>query len=234
QCPPNTALGMTVNVDFRAGPVNSFAASGTPSYGPADGVSFRVSRPGDAPQLQSLFYIMFGRVELTMRAAPGAGIVSSLVLQSDDLDEIDLEWLGSDPDEVQSNYFGKGRTTSYNRGRFHAVPGGTQDRWITYGIEWTAEAVVWTAGGRVLRELRRGDAAAGEYPQTPMQVKFGAWAGGDAATNPPGTVAWARGPTDFSRGPFSMLVRGAVIADYSTGRQYRYRDTSGSWESIEA
>ncbi|KAG5912914.1 hypothetical protein E4U42_001707, partial [Claviceps africana] len=233
QCPPNTALGMTVNVDFRKGPVNSFAASGTPSYSTTDGVSFSVSRGGDAPQLQSLFSIMFGRVDITMRAAPGAGIVSSLVLESDDLDEIDMEWLGSDPDEMQSNYFGKGQTTTYNRGRFHAVPG-TQTRWITYTLDWTSERIVWMADGRVLREQTAADAPAGQYPQTPMQVKFGAWAGGDPATNAPGTVQWARGPTDFSKGPFAMLVRGVVIADYSTGRQYRYKDTSGSWESIEA
>lgn len=53
---------------------------------------------------------MFGKVEVVLKAAPGAGIVSSFVMQSDDLDEIDWEWLGSDPDEVQSNFFGKGMT----------------------------------------------------------------------------------------------------------------------------
>ncbi|KAG6223334.1 hypothetical protein E4U26_004633 [Claviceps purpurea] len=233
QCPPNTALGMSINIDFRHGPVNSLASSGSPTYSTTNGVSLTVSHPGDAPQLQSLFAIMFGRVEITMRAAPGAGIVSSLVLESDDLDEIDMEWLGSDPDEVQTNYFGKGQTTTYNRGRFHAVPG-TQTRWITYSVDWTRESVVWMADGKVLRELKASDAAENQYPQTPMQVKFGAWAGGDPGTNAAGTVQWARGPTDFTKGPFSMMVQGVVIADYSTGKEYRYKDTSGSWESIEA
>jgi hypothetical protein len=46
---------------------------------------------------------MFGKVEFTAKAAPGAGIVSSFVLQSDTLVEIDWEWLGADPNEVQSN-----------------------------------------------------------------------------------------------------------------------------------
>jgi beta-glucanase (GH16 family) len=55
--------------------------------------------------LTSKWYIMFGKVEISVKAAPGAGIVSSFVLQSDTLDEIDWEWLGADPDEVQSNYF---------------------------------------------------------------------------------------------------------------------------------
>ncbi|EGX94065.1 extracellular cell wall glucanase [Cordyceps militaris CM01] len=231
-CPPNTALGMSIDIDFTKGAVNSFEAQGVPSYG-ADGAIFKVAASGDAPQLNALFYIMFGHVEITMKAAPGAGIVSSVVLESDDLDEIDLEWLGTNPDELQSNYFGKGRTTTYNRGQFHAVQG-TQARWVTYGIDWTKDRIVWTVDGTAVRELRQQDAEPDQYPQTPMQLKVGAWAGGDASRNPPGTVEWARGPTDFSKGPFAMAVKSLRVTDYSTGKQYRYKDTSGSWQSIEA
>ncbi|TQV99673.1 hypothetical protein V2A60_005126 [Cordyceps javanica] len=231
-CPPNTALGMSIDVDFTKGSVNSFAAQGVPTYG-SDGASFTVAASGDAPQLNSLFYIMFGHVEITMKAAPGAGIVSSVVLESDDLDEIDMEWLGTNPDEMQSNYFGKGRTTDYNRGQFHAVQG-TQARWITYAVDWTQDRIVWTVDGKSVRELKQADAERDQYPQTPMQIKVGAWAGGDASRNPPGTVEWARGPTDFSKGPFAMAVKSLRVTDYSTGKQYRYKDTSGSWQSIEA
>lgn len=223
---------MTINVDFTKGEVNSFAASGKPTYDD-DGVAFTVSQGGDAPQLGSLFTIMFGRVEITMKAAPGAGIVSSLVLESDTLDEIDIEWLGSSPDEIQSNYFGKGKTTTYNRGQFHEVKG-TQSEWITYTVDWTKDRIVWMAGGTVLRELAAADAEDDQYPQTPMQIKFGAWAGGDPNHNPPGTVKWAGGPTDYSAGPFTMAVQRITITDYSTGDEYRYTDNSGSWESIEA
>jgi beta-glucanase (GH16 family) len=222
---------MTINVDFTQGEVNSFVASGgTPTYG-KDGVTFTVAKSGDAPQLTSVFYIMFGRVEVTMKAAPGAGIVSSLVLLSDALDEIDMEWLGSDSSEVQTNYFSKGQTASYNRGQFNPAPN-NQAEFITYTIDWTSERIVWYVGGTVVRTLTF-DAAAGQYPQTPMQVKFGAWAGGDPS-NPPGTIEWARGPTDYSKGPFSMVVRSAAITDYSTGKKYTYGDTSGTWQSIQS
>lgn len=223
---------MTVNVDFTKGGVNSFVASGSPKYG-GDGVSFTVSRGGDAPQLASLFYIMFGRVEITMKAAPGAGIVSSLVLQSDTLDEIDIEWLGSKPDEIQTNYFGKGQTTSYNRGQTHTVKG-TQANWIKYTVDWTKDRIVWMAGDTAVRTLKKQDADTNQYPQTPMQVKFGSWAGGDPNHNAPGTVRWAEGPTDYSKGPFSMMVKSVIITDYSTGKKYQYSDTSGKWESIKA
>ncbi|KAL2263235.1 hypothetical protein VTK26DRAFT_7654 [Humicola hyalothermophila] len=230
-CPADTALGMAINVDFTEGEVNSFVPSGgVPTYGD-DGVTFTVSKGGEAPQLTSVFYIMFGRVEVTMKAAPGAGIVSSLVLLSDALDEIDIEWLGADPNEMQSNYFRKGETTTYNRGQFHPTPNNQAD-FITYTIDWTAERIVWYVGGTLVRTLRFEDAN-GEYPQTPMQIKFGAWSGGDPA-NPPGTVEWARGPTDYSQGPFSMVVRSAAITDYSTGKKYTYGDQSGTWQSIRS
>ncbi|KAI0021018.1 concanavalin A-like lectin/glucanase domain-containing protein [Xylariomycetidae sp. FL0641] len=231
-CPANTALGMTIDVDFTQGEVNSFTASGgTPTYG-SDGVTFTVAKSGDAPQLASVFYIMFGRVEITLKTAPGAGIVSSLVLESDDLDEIDNEWLGADPTEIQTNYFGKGITGSYNRGQFATTPN-TQEDFITYVIDWTDERIVWTVAETTVRTLAYADAESGQYPQTPMQVKFGIWAGGDPS-NPEGTIGWARGPTDYSKGPFSMTVQRIKITDYSTGSHYSYGDTSGNWQSIQA
>jgi hypothetical protein len=66
-----------------------------------------------------------------------------------------------------------------------------------------------------------------------MQVKFGAWSGGDPA-NSPGTIEWARGPTDYTKGPFSMVVRSIKVQDYSTGTQYVYGDQTGTWQSIKA
>lgn len=222
---------MSIHVDFTKGAVNSFVASGgAPTYD-SSGVKFTVAKSGDAPQLTSLFYIMFGRVEFTMKSAPGAGIVSSLVLQSDDLDEIDMEWLGADDTEVQTNYFGKGQTGSYNRGQFNPAAN-NQAGFITYTIDWTADRIVWSVGGTVVRTLSYNDAN-GQYPQTPMQVKFGSWSGGDPS-NPQGTISWARGPTDYSKGPFSMTVQSLVVTDYSTGKAYRYGDTSGTWQSVVA
>lgn len=66
-----------------------------------------------------------------------------------------------------------------------------------------------------------------------MQIKFGAWSGGDSS-NPAGTISWARGPTDYSQGPFSMKVKSLMVQDYSTGTQYVYGDQSGTWGSITA
>jgi len=224
-------LGKAINIDFTKGSVNSFTASGAPTYD-SSGVHFTVAKSGDAPQLTSVFYIMFGKVELTMKAAPGAGIVSTLVLQSDDLDEIDMEWLGADSSEVQTNYFGKGDVTTYNRGQFNPAAN-NQGQFITYTIEWTESQVTWSVGSTIVRVLTPATADANQYPQTPMQVKFGAWSGGDSS-NAEGTIQWARGPTDYSQGPFTMTVQSLAVTDYSTGTSYKYGDTSGTYGSIQA
>ena len=129
---------------------------------------------------------MFGHVEYVVQAAPGTGIVSSAVLQSDDLDEIDWEWLGGDDTQVQSNYFGKGQTTTYNRGEYHSASG-NHDGFHTYTVDWTADQIVWQIDGTTVRVLTQADAAANQYPQTPMMIKIGAWSGGDSS-NAPGTI----------------------------------------------
>ena len=129
---------------------------------------------------------MFGHVDFVVKAAPGTGIVSSAVLQSDDLDEIDWEWLGGDDQQVQSNYFGQGKTLSYNRGAFHAAPG-NHDGFKTYSIDWTASRIIWSIDGASVRELDSTTSTQYPYPQTPMMVKVGAWCGG-CPSNAPGTI----------------------------------------------
>lgn len=174
---------------------------------------------------------MFGRVDVQLKAAPGKGIVSSFVMQSDDLDEIDWEWLGASSEQVQTNFFGKGQTTSWNRGAFHA-DAGSQAGFKTYTVIWTASQIVWQIDGTTVRTLEPASAE-GQYPQTPMQIKLGAWSGGDPA-NAPGTIEWAGGQTDYSRGPYTMYVKALKVQDYSTGTQYVYGDRSGTWQTIKS
>lgn len=164
------------------------------TYDSTNGATFTISKQGDGPLIQSGWYIMFGRVEYTLRAAPGTGIVSSAVLQSDDLDELDWEWLGGRSDQAQSNYFGKGDTSTNNRGAFHDNPG-NQDTFHTYSIDWTSTQIVWAINGETVRVLTPESANAGQYPQTPMMIKVGVWAGGDS-NNAQGTIGkWNFLPT---------------------------------------
>lgn len=184
-CPPDTALGKAVKIDFTSGASDSFTAQGNPTYG-SSGASFTVAKSGDSPLIVSKWYIMFGHVEFVVKAGPGVGIVSSAILQSDDLDEIDFEWLGYDNNNVQTNYFGKGETTSYNRGATSSAPG-NQGSFHTYAIDWTANQIVWSINGQTVRTLTPSSTGGYPYPQSPMMIKVGSWSGGDSS-NPAGTV----------------------------------------------
>lgn len=150
----------------------------------SDHMAFRVAKTKDAPTIASKFYIMFGKLEVTMRAAPGGGVVSSLVLQSDNLDEIDWEWVGAVPGEAQSNYFGKGNTETYDRGAVHPVA--SQDGWHTYGIDWTKDKIDWIIDGKIVRTLLYTQNP-NFFPQTPCNVRIGSWAAGDPG-NAEGTI----------------------------------------------
>ncbi|RMZ81644.1 hypothetical protein DV737_g2386, partial [Chaetothyriales sp. CBS 132003] len=230
-CSSDPALGESITIDFTSGSSSQFTASGSPSYG-SSGAEFTISEKGDSPTITSSWYIMFGHVEYVVKAAPGTGIVSSAVLLSDCLDEIDWEWLGGDDDKAQSNYFGKGITTTYNRGAYHAVAN-NHDEFHSYTVDWTADRIVWGIDGETVRTLTEEDADSGQYPQTPMQVKVGSWAGGDSS-NSEGTIEWAGGLVDYSDGPFTMYLKSISVTDYSTGTSYSYSGTSGTWESIKS
>lgn len=167
-----------------------------------------------------------------MKAANGTGIVSSIVLESDDLDEIDWEFLGGNDTSVETNYFGKGNTTSYDRAIYYDV-NDVQDTWHNYTLDWTSDRLEWIIDGTVVRTLNYSDANSGKnYPQTPMTVRLGIWAGGDTSANSEGTVEWAGGNTTYKNTPYIMSVKSLYVEDYSVGKSYTYGNTSGDWESI--
>jgi beta-glucanase (GH16 family) len=240
-CPSDAGLGTTLTTDFTKGASNdwSLAEGTTLKYG-SQGAEFIITK-GEAPTISSEKYIMFGKVTVTTKASQGTGIVSSFILESDDLDEIDWEWLGSTDTSVESNFFGKGNTTTYDRAIYHPVtdPIGTFN---TYVIDWTSQSTKWYINGNLVRTLNYGDALAlggKNYPQTPMRVKMGSWIGcadAAAAANPAtqGTCQWAGGPADFSKAPFTMFVQSVTVEDYGCGGDYTYTDMSGSYQSISS
>ncbi|KAJ5854907.1 hypothetical protein N7534_007450 [Penicillium rubens] len=198
----------------------------------SNGAEFTVNKQGDAPTIQSDFYIFFGEVSVTMKAAPGTGIVSSIVLESDDLDEIDWEAVGGDTTQIETNYFGKGDTTTYGRAIWEPVST-PQETFHTYKVVWTKETTTWSVDGKAIRTLSFNDAQSGtRYPQTPMNVRIGIWAGGDPS-NARGTIDWAGGETDYSNSPFTMYIKDVTIVNYNPAESYTWSDQSGSYESIE-
>ncbi|KKK12662.1 cell wall glucanase/allergen F16-like protein [Aspergillus ochraceoroseus] len=142
------------------------------------GAKFTIKEEGDAPTIESEFYFFFGYVEFKMRAANGTGIISTSVLESDDLDEIDWEQISTYDDEITTNYFGKGNTTSYDRATTVTVSS-PEETFHTYAVNWTPSKTEWFVDGTLVRTLDYADAVDGtNYPQTPMRIRIGIWAGG--------------------------------------------------------
>lgn len=240
-CPADKAFGGTVTCDFTQGACDDFElADGTTLKYDGKGATFEIEKESNAPTIHTGKYIFFGRIDVVVQAADGQGIVTSAVLQSDDLDEIDWEWVGGDNAQVQTNYFSKGDTTTYDRGAYHPVSNPLES-FHKYSVDWTSTAVNWLIDDKVVRTLTAADAKGGEaFPQTPMQVKLGTWvAGGKDSAK--GTVEWAGGYTDFKQAPFNAYYKSITIVDYAGGdspckdgsvEEYVYGDNSGSWESI--
>jgi beta-glucanase (GH16 family) len=234
-CPPDPAFGMDHMFHFNATPSQDVWEEKVRGvkYDREQGAIFTINQQGDAPTLRSKFYFFWGRTELIMKAAPGKGIVSSMMWLSDDLDEVDWEFLGMNTSMAASNYFSKG-VEDFTKGKYHVQPFNNQDDYHNYTCIWTKDRLDWLIDGNLVRTLLAKDANDTlTYPQTPMRLSLGIWAGGDPRM-PENTRQWAGGDTDYGAGPYTMYVKSVRVTDFTqNAKQYEYGDRSGSWESIK-
>ncbi|USP77714.1 glycoside hydrolase family 16 protein [Curvularia clavata] len=232
-CPNDPAMPQTWETDFTAGKdaIKGWKqTAGELTYGP-DGAAFTVAKKGDAPTIGSEAYLHFGYVEVVMKAAPGVGIVSSIVLQSDNLDEVDWEWIGGVDSRVQMNYFGKGNTTTFDR-MIEGDVANNQNDFHKYALNWTSESLTWIIDDKPVRTLNFADANGGKnFPQTPCNVRLGNWPGGDSENE--GTRQWAGGNVTYANAPFTMTVKSVKVTNYSPGKEYQWTDKTGDFKSIK-
>ncbi|KAM0277360.1 hypothetical protein ACHAQH_005876 [Verticillium albo-atrum] len=244
-CKPNPAFGGAAKYDFttatKLDDLNSFFTvdpgvvynDKQMSFDGDAGASMIIFEEANAPTLTSKEYLFFGKVECVLRASPGQGIITSIVLQSDALDEIDWEFIGGDQNHVQTNYFHLGKK-DYTYGQEHELPFNAMEEFHTYTIEWTQDAMTFSIDGNV---VRTATPAEGSYPQTPMQLKLGTWVGGKGGKEQQGTIDWAGGLAQWDQAPFAAHYQKVTIQDYAGGKQsareYVYTKGQGSWESIK-
>jgi beta-glucanase (GH16 family) len=230
-CPPDPALGTSYTWNLSTNSILDSTwniTNGAVGY-TDQAAQFSIAKPLDSPTIRSNFYLFFGRLEYHVQAAPGQGVVSSVVLQSDDLDEIDWEWIGTHNNQVQTNIYSQGRTID-NSSAYFTIEGDTTTSYHNYTTIWTQEKLEWWCDSKLLRTMLYADNTT-IYPQTPMTMKIGAWPGGDPSGTP-GRIAWAGGPINYDNGPYNMYVSQVQAHDYSSGVQYTYSGSSGSWQSI--
>jgi beta-glucanase (GH16 family) len=173
-----------------------------------------------------------------MQPTPGTAIISSAALMSNTADEVDWEWSGNNYGQqkpnVQTNYFGKGVTGSYDRSTSVFTEFEMTTGLHKYSIDWTAESLTWSIDDKVVRTLMREDCDDPEhqYPQTPSRLHLGVWAAGDP-NEPEGVRHWAGGETDFNKLPFVAYVRNVTLEPSSKCAYFNYTDKSGSSDSVK-
>ncbi|KAJ5523320.1 hypothetical protein N7513_012864 [Penicillium frequentans] len=207
--------------------------TGTADY-TSTGADFSIKTENASTLLVSNFYIFFGVMETHVKMSPGRGIISSVILQSDDEDEIDWEWVGYNTSSVQSNFFGKGNTTTSDRGAFHNVANADTE-YHNYTSYWDKERLEWWIDGEKVRTVNYSEPTTlygKNYPQTPCRVKASIWPVGLPSASV-GNIEWGGGLVNWDDLPFTMSIQRIRVKDFSSGKEYEYEGTSGSYDSIK-
>ncbi|KAG9304784.1 hypothetical protein G9A89_016814 [Geosiphon pyriformis] len=144
-------------------------------------------------------WMEYGRVTARIKtASSNLGVVSSFITRNTAGDEIDFEWVGLEPSEVQSNYYWQG-VLDYTQGTHHKTGGDTSKEYHEYGIEWLPDHITWFLDGAPLRTVTLESTKASNgsflYPSGPQRIQFSVWDGGMTLK---GTADWAGTPTDWS------------------------------------
>jgi beta-glucanase (GH16 family) len=240
-CPDDPALGMSMNQTFHANSKLDLdlwkITAKSPTFSD-EGMVFELNKKGESVNIQSQFYIFWGTYEVIMKVSPGAGLISTSVLLSDDLDEIDWEMIGSDTKRVETNYYGRGNVSQANA-KYYPTTIPAQDEFHNYTVHWTQEKTEWIYDGAVVRTMAFDEAVdpknpqfGNMYPQTPCHVNLGLWSAGDSESE--GTRDWAGGKTDWTKGPYTMTIKSLRVVDGTTNAtSYSYGDQTGSYKSIK-
>jgi beta-glucanase (GH16 family) len=197
--------GITSNQKYLGdASTSNWVSSGTPKVF-EDQVLLTLSEDGQSSSgtlLASTSYLWYGKISAEMKSSRGAGVVSAFILLSDVKDEIDFEFVGTDLENAQSNYYYQGITNYANGMNLSVANGNTFDTYHRYEIDWKPDSITWSIDGKVLRTVEKKDTFnkttnSYHYPQTPSRVQLSLWPGG-LSKNAEGTIAWAGGLVDWN------------------------------------
>lgn len=134
---------------------------------------------------QSLF--SFGRVSASIKTAKFPGTVSSIFLyRYSPWQEIDIEFLGSNPRKIQFNvYFNQGIEGDSNNDYTKDspvqmdLPFDASEDFHEYTIDWSPGQIRWFVDGKLYRELTNPE----QVPYLPMTLRMNHWGVCDAAAD---------------------------------------------------
>ncbi|KAK3339758.1 concanavalin A-like lectin/glucanase domain-containing protein [Lasiosphaeria hispida] len=178
--------------------------------------------------LATTTYMWYGNVKAKIKTSRGAGVVTAFILFGDVKDEIDFEWVGTDLNAAQTNYYFQGIPNYDNSGNI-SVSSNTYDNFHEYEVRWTPDEITWLVDGKVGRTKKRSEtwnATANQwaFPQTPTRVQISIWPGG-LETNAKGTIDWAGGAIDWNSDEIKNY--GYYFATFGEITVECYKATSG-------
>ncbi|KAF9159666.1 hypothetical protein DFQ26_006294 [Actinomortierella ambigua] len=159
-------------------------------------------RPGFGATVSSTRWMLYGTVSARIKTGSSKnGVVSSFIFRNDKTgDEIDYEWVGRAPKEVQSNYYWQTppsmdtKLVDYSNQRKTLMANDLSQEYHLYTIEWLPDRMSWYTDGNLIRTVLRSEVKDDKYPSTPCQIQFSIWDGG---SDSPETAEWAGGPTPW-------------------------------------
>ncbi|KAF7512639.1 hypothetical protein GJ744_000900 [Endocarpon pusillum] len=178
--------------------------------------------------LASTHYLWYGKVSAKLKTSAGKGVVTAFILLSDVKDEIDFEFVGTDLETAQSNFYSQG-VTNYNNGAKHAGIANTLNTEHEYEIDWTPDHITWSIDGKQVRTKQKSDTWNAtsnryDYPQTPARVQLSLWPAG-LPTNGEGTISWGGGLVDWNS---KYVTNGYYYATFSEVKMQCYNPPSGA------
>ncbi|KAJ2854164.1 putative glycosidase CRH2 [Coemansia erecta] len=201
---------------------NAFVSVFDPDYSSVANGNLVLSMKYDSKQnkgfgatVDATHTFLYGKATARVKTASVAnGVVSSFIFRSDVTgDEIDFEWVGKAPAQVQTNYYYRNVLNYQNMVPYTMAD--TSAAYHDYTFDWSADKIVWSVDGTVIRTLNRADtydAAKGTYafPDTRGRVAFSIWDGGNSGAQ--GTEDWAGTPTPWTASTvYSMYVESITI-----------------------
>ncbi|CCE63815.1 hypothetical protein TPHA_0F03340 [Tetrapisispora phaffii CBS 4417] len=172
--------------------------------------------------LSTTRYMWYGKYSIRLKTSHLAGVITAIVLYSQVEDEIDYEFVGTDLDTAQTNFYWQGTLNYSNSANISTTD--TFSNFHTYEIDWQEDKTVWSIDGVVGRTLYKNEtynATTGvyRYPQTPSRIQISIWPGGDSSQGQ-GTIEWAGGAIDWDAedisdpGYYYMILNEANITCY--------------------
>jgi endo-1,3-1,4-beta-glycanase ExoK len=157
-------------------------------------------RPYRCAEVRTNAALGYGLYEARMRTAAGLGLNSAMFTYSGKPltpthDEIDFEFLGKSPGNVQLNYFTSGKG---GHERIIPVPGGASSQFANYAFEWLPGSMKWYINGRLVRSE-----AGADLPVTPGQFFLSLWAGSATVDNWLGHYAGSPAVAQFDWAAFT-------------------------------